>query len=62
MLRALWCRTDGNSSKRACAGCEGSGVILPAFLLTLDKYSSRRLARVRRVRIKTGEERKTDKS
>ncbi len=37
-------------------------MILPAFLLTLDKYSSRRLARVRRVRIKTGEERKTDKS
>ncbi len=33
-------RPDGNSSKRECAGCEGSRVILIALLLTLDKYSS----------------------
>ncbi len=37
---------DGNSSKRECAGCEGSRVILPALLLTLDKYSSWRVRRV----------------
>ncbi len=35
-----------NSSKRECAGCEGSRVILPALLLTLDKYSSWRVGRV----------------
>ncbi len=40
------CRPDGNSSKRECAGCEGSRVILPALLLTLDKYSSWRVGRV----------------
>ncbi len=28
-----------NSSKKECAGREGSRVILPALLLTLDKYS-----------------------
>uniref|UniRef100_A0A672PUV8 Synaptic Ras GTPase activating protein 1 n=1 Tax=Sinocyclocheilus grahami TaxID=75366 RepID=A0A672PUV8_SINGR len=39
-------RPDGNSSKRECAGCEGSRVILPALLLTLDKYSSWREGRV----------------
>ncbi len=39
--RELW-----NSSKRECAGCEGSRVILPALLLTLDKYSSWRVGRV----------------
>ncbi len=38
-------RPDGNSSKRECAGCEGSRVILPALLLTLDKYSSWRVRR-----------------
>ncbi len=26
MLRTLLCRPDGNSSKRECAGCEGSRV------------------------------------
>ncbi len=35
-----------NSSKRECAGCEGSRVILPALLLTLDKHSSWRVRRV----------------
>ncbi len=34
------CRAD------QCAGCEGSRVILPALLLTLDKYSSWRVGRV----------------
>ncbi len=29
-----------------CAGCEGSRVILPALLLTLDKYSPWRVGRV----------------
>ncbi len=29
-----------DSSKRECAGCEGSRVILPALLLTLNEYSS----------------------
>ncbi len=29
-----------------CAGCEGSRVILPALLLTLDEYSSWRVGRV----------------
>ncbi len=43
VLRALQCRPDGNSSKRECSGCEGSRVILPALLLTLDEYSSWRL-------------------
>ncbi len=43
VLRALLRRPDGNSSKKECAGCEGSRVILPVFLLTLDKYSSRRV-------------------
>ncbi len=38
-------RPDGNSSKRECAGCEGSRVILPALLLTLEKYCSWRLGR-----------------
>ncbi len=28
-----------------CAGCEGSRVILPALLLTLDEYSSWRVRR-----------------
>ncbi len=37
---------DGNSSKRECAGCEESRVILPARLLTLDKYSSWTVGRV----------------
>ncbi len=46
VLRALWLRPDGNSSKRECAGCEGSRVILPALLLTLDKYRSWRVGRV----------------
>ncbi len=46
VLRALWRRPDGNSSKRECAGCEGSRVILPALLLTLDEYSSWRVGRV----------------
>ncbi len=32
--------TRCNSSKREYAGCEGSRVILPAFLLSLDKYNS----------------------
>ncbi len=32
--------------KEECAGCEGSRVILPALLLTLDKYSSWRVGRV----------------
>ncbi len=32
--------------QRECAGFEGSGVILPALLLTLDKYSSWRVGRV----------------
>ncbi len=36
----------GNSSKKECAGCEGSRRILPAFLLTLDEYSSWRVGRV----------------
>ncbi len=31
-------RRDGNSSKMECAWGEGSRVILPALLLTLDKY------------------------
>ncbi len=39
-------RPDGNSSKRECAGCEGSRVILPALLLTLDEYSSWRVGMV----------------
>ncbi len=30
-------RTDGNSSKRECARCKGSRLILPALMLTLDK-------------------------
>ncbi len=38
--------SNGNRSKRECAGCEGSRVILPALLLTLDEYSSWRLGRV----------------
>ncbi len=38
--------TRRNSSKRECAGCEGSRVILQALLLTLDKYSSWRVGRV----------------
>ncbi len=38
--------TRRNSSKRECAGCEGSRVILSALLLTLDKYSSWRVGRV----------------
>ncbi len=48
MLRALWRRPDGNSSKRECAGCEVSRprVIFLALLLTLDKYSSWRVGRV----------------
>ncbi len=46
VLRALQRRPDGNSAKRECAGCEGSRVILPALLLTLDKYSSWRVGRV----------------
>ncbi len=46
MLRALWSRPDGNSSKRECAGCEGSRVILPALLLIQDEYSSWRLGTV----------------
>ncbi len=46
MLRALQRRPDGNSSKRECAECEVSRVILPDLLLTLDKYSSWREARV----------------
>ncbi len=33
------------SSKSECAGCKGSRVILPALLLTLDKYSSWRVWR-----------------
>ncbi len=37
---------QNNSSKRECAGCEGSRVILPALLLTLDEYSSWRVGRV----------------
>ncbi len=37
---------DGKSSKRECAGCKGSRVILPALLLTLDKYSSWTVGRV----------------
>ncbi len=42
------CSVDqtANSSKRECAGCEGSRVILPALLLTLDTYSSWRVGRV----------------
>ncbi len=32
--------TRRDSSKRECAGCEGSRVILPALLLTLNEYSS----------------------
>ncbi len=32
--------------KRGGAGCEGSRVILPVLLLTLDKYSSWRVGRV----------------
>ncbi len=39
-------RPDGNSSKRESAGCEGSRVILPVLLLTLDRYSSWRVRRV----------------
>ncbi len=50
VLRALLHRPDGNSSKRECAGCEGSRVILQALLqallLTLDEYSSWRVGRV----------------
>ncbi len=50
VLRALLRRPDGNSSKRECAGCEGSRVILQALLqallLTLDEYSSWRVGRV----------------
>ncbi len=38
--------TRRNSSKRECAGCEGSRGILPALLLTLDEYSSWRVGRV----------------
>ncbi len=38
-LVVLVLRADGNSSKRECAGCEGSRVILQANLLALDKYS-----------------------
>ncbi len=45
VLRALWRRPDGNSSKRECAGCEGSRVILSALLLTLYEYSSWRVGR-----------------
>ncbi len=37
---------SSKSSKRECAGCERSRVILPALLLTLDKYSSWRVGRV----------------
>ncbi len=33
-------------NRAALAGCEGSRVILPALLLTLDKYSSWRVGRV----------------
>ncbi len=51
VLRALYRRPDGNSSKRKCAGCEGSGVNLPALLLTLDKYSSWRVGRVIPMRV-----------
>ncbi len=40
------CRPDGSSSKRECAGCEGSRVILPALFLTLDEYSSWSVGRV----------------
>ncbi len=46
VLRALTRRPDGNSSKRECAGCEGSRVIFPALLLTLDEYRSGRVGRV----------------
>ncbi len=46
MLRALKRRPDGNSSKRECAGCEGSRVILSALLLILDKYRSWRVGSV----------------
>ncbi len=38
--------TRRNSSQRECAGSEGSRVILPAFLLILDRYSSWRVGRV----------------
>ncbi len=38
--------SNGNSSKRECAGCEVSRVILPTVLLTLDEYSSWRVGRV----------------
>ncbi len=31
---------DGNSSKTDCAGCDGSRVIFPDLLLTLEEYSS----------------------
>ncbi len=31
---------------KECAGCEGSRVIMPALLLTLDEYSSWREGRV----------------
>ncbi len=40
------CSIDQNSSKRECAGREGSRVILSALLLTLDEYSSWRVWRV----------------
>ncbi len=46
VFRALKRRPDGNSSKRECAGCEGSRVILPVFLFTLGENSSWRVGRV----------------
>ncbi len=35
-----------SGAQSSCAGCEGSRVILPALLLTLDEYSSWRVGRV----------------
>ncbi len=36
-----WGKKDSKSSERDCAGCEGSRVISPALLLTLDECSWR---------------------
>ncbi len=50
-LWSFWCSElcsvdQAVAVQRECAGFEGSGVILPALLLTLDKYSSWRVGRV----------------
>ncbi len=44
---SFWCsELCSVDQTRECAGCEGSRVILPALLFTLDKYSSWRVGRV----------------